>query len=129
MTVVAEPEYYSSLRNDELVVETLRQVAEERPEYVYDRRDEGCVYVDYETHQPSCLVGHVLVRLGVPAELFLRDPVRNVTGIDVLVAHEALPLSRSAIRLLCRAQMAQDEGETWGASLAEALAAEKKGRP
>lgn len=101
---------------DEQVMTTLRDVVNERPDYVYEEVpcDEetvtDCLYV--YNNAPSCLVGHVMHRLGIP--------------LDVLSEHEgespnqfrpALSISYRAADALTKAQDVQDEGDAWADAL------------
>ncbi|KAF4408621.1 hypothetical protein [Streptomyces lycii] len=100
--------------SDEQVRSVLRTVALERPEYVYDEQDEdgSCQYVN--NGAPSCLVGHVLHRLGVPL-----DVLREREGDKALhVARDLLSVSDVTAGCLNRAQIRQDDGETWGDAIA-----------
>lgn len=116
------------------VLETLKAVVAERPDYVYEAPahqvhmdPEGlinstCFYVhadeDGSNERPGCLVGEVLHRLGVPlAELAEHEgngasQVARVFGVD----------DRDALTVLDEAQCHQDQGVAWGRALEAALA-------
>lgn len=104
------------ITTDDEVMATLRAVVAERPDYVYEAPEEdGCVYVADGT--PSCLVGHVLHRLGVSLEAL---SVLDMNG--GLAAWRAVPgvldgVSGSTVDRLWAAQTAQDNGDTWGEAL------------
>jgi hypothetical protein len=101
----------------EKVLETLREVVAERPDYVYEA-PEGytagagvtCFYVHGDV--PGCVVGHVLNRLGVPlSDLALvegrgaykvADWFLNITDPDGAVDVE---------HVLYAVQMRQDRGD------------------
>ncbi len=95
-------------------------------DYVYPRSDgsarsdEGCVY--FEDGEPSCIVGHVLDRLGVTEDSF-QDQTSNEFDVYQMVRTEPnLPIefSPDALRFLREAQMMQDEGSPWGVAVSHA---------
>lgn len=101
-------------------LELLTDVVEGREQYVYegpaDKEFGGtkCVYQD--GGQPSCVVGHALVRAGAtPDQLIALDD--GAIGADHL--YEYLPdhVSRGACEVFSKAQGYQDTGYTWGESL------------
>jgi hypothetical protein len=111
----------------EKVLETLREVVAERPDYVYEA-PEGYTaatwvagfYVHGDV--PGCVVGHVLNRLGVPLEHLAlvegRDAYKvadwflNITDPDGAMDVE---------HVLSVAQSRQDRGDSWGTALEAAL--------
>lgn len=105
----------------ELLNETVQEFGED---YVYSRNDEGrCVYV--QDGQPSCLVGHVLVKAGVPLErLEAADSNFGGTGADVLIRQinreGAVKVDGKARTALAEAQYTQDHGNTWGLAVRRA---------
>jgi hypothetical protein len=125
---------------DQVLVALREVVAENGADYLYaspaGEFSDACVYAyrDYETGQgePSCLVGQVYVRLGIPIELILEldGPVWDT--IDPL-EREGYTFEEEAVNALERAQNIQDksvafdlaQGDySWGAAL---RAAESKG--
>jgi hypothetical protein len=72
--------------------------------------------VKEEDLQPGCLVGQVLVRLGVPK---LAIYPYNDVGIDSIVG---LDIDNDALEVLSAAQEVQDDFQPWGAALDAALA-------
>lgn len=106
----------------ERVIEVLREVVAERPDYVYAAPPEmttgaaSCFYVhgEGEAATPGCVVGAVLNRLGVP--------------LSELAGHEGSPAQRVAEKLLetdsdvasmlRQVQEEQDQGTSWGDALA-----------
>lgn len=101
---------------DEQVMSTLRAVVAERPDFIYeapgDDTDE-CVYV--HDGAPSCLVGHVMVRLGFDPEEF--EPIE---GQSPFQCQKDLDISRRAADALTAAQDKQDMDYTWSDALAAA---------
>lgn len=89
-------------------VQALKELAAERPDYVYER--DLCVYT-HENGEPGCIVGHVLDRLGLPRPGF--DESRNTQGIRML----GFDMDDRTRRLLEDAQEYQDDRETWGAAV------------
>ena len=109
----------SALRavTDDQVVHTLRDVVNERPDHVYVSpagEYGGCLYVDPSDGCPSCLVGHVLYRLGADMTGVARA---ENAGPDDASERGGLRLSIRAEQLLATAQAQQDCGETWGTAL------------
>jgi len=109
-------------------LQVLRQVVSDRGhDYVYkeQERQKGvsvrCKYV--ENDGPSCIVGHVASRLGVPIETLKEWDegfLQQVPTVGYRVFDE------SALDVLSQAQFSQDYGSTWGEALrrAEERAAE-----
>jgi hypothetical protein len=104
------------------VLRVMAEVVEEYgQDYVYQECGEMCVYI--KGGKPSCLIGHVLVRLGVDVG-FLTD--RNSSRIS---SHKFsswggdLPWTGLATRVMQAAQSIQDTGGTWGRALAAASSA------
>jgi hypothetical protein len=106
-------------------------VAEFGVDFVYqkietanDGGDGGsCVNWDSEKWCPSCLIGHVMFRLGASAELLslhTRDGAASL--IRYFGRHSGLIIEEGVAEILAAAQIAQDQGETWGHALHEALA-------
>lgn len=102
-------------------------VLEHGTDTIYKKVKEGdaesCVYVLNEA--PSCLVGHVLSRFGIPLD-FMGSLMRNTLAASSLCykinneAKIALTISDDAAIVLGDAQDAQDSGQTWGTALAVA---------
>jgi hypothetical protein len=102
----------------ERALHLLREVVAERPDYVYRPPDDrGCCYIDRVTDEPSCLIGHVLVRAGwTPSELRRA----NRSSVDDLPPALRRDISEEAACLLAEAQAVQDTKGTWAQALAEA---------
>lgn len=105
----------------ERAIELTREVvAEFGPDHVYVKQldsneDRTCFYV--HDGAPSCLVGHVLHRHGVPPEAFatLEGEAANEV-VDMLTdAEERVALFLNTV------QIEQDEGAVWGDALEAAL--------
>lgn len=115
------------------VLGTLRAVVAERPEYVYEAPEDArvddslsCYYVHRSedgTQVPGCLIGHVLNRLGVPLHVlrgYEGSDARRV--VDRTVSFTGDPDEGLDVRMALQiAQSAQDGGDSWGESLAQAL--------
>lgn len=93
---------------------------------------ETCVtdYAYERDGQPSCIVGHVLIGLGVDPAVFREDYI-NRAGYEVATlnatkfthCHRALPIKAedfSVLKALVTAQDKQDQGQTWGEALVAA---------
>lgn len=113
------------------VLEVAREVvAEAGEDYVYapqpDPRDVNglCLYVDAED-KPSCIIGRIAHRLGVPVEvlrsegdLWIDESVPSLVqtrAADPLLS--ALGLPGHLVPALANAQWSQDQSQPWGAVL------------
>lgn len=80
--------------------------------------------------QPSCIVGHVLIGLGMDPAVFREDYVNPIADETSTVnatkfthCHDDLPIkaeSSAVLRALITAQSRQDQGMTWGEALVAA---------
>ncbi len=115
------------------VTNAIRKAVREKGEdYVYEKvaipqsiggfsDGSDCAYAVYDLATekpvaPSCIVGHVLVTLGVPLTRLSNMEGNNIYGIrgDLL----ALGFPEEVLPALAEAQIVQDEGGTWGDALA-----------
>lgn len=112
----------------ELTVENVtaaldRAIEKRGADYVYPERELATCYYVIDG-EPSCLVGEVLVDLGVPIEK-LGEPMVNTSRFGVLVIAgdylstagwdpTLLRVPLNVRRGLSRAQSEQDMGATWG---------------
>jgi hypothetical protein len=95
-------------------------VAEFGEDYVYSRGGSGsCNYV--RNGAPSCLVGQVLAKAGVPLERLKRADEghfdNGVPADDLLVElrqEGVLTCDSEVVSLLSEVQWRQDEGTSWG---------------
>jgi hypothetical protein len=111
-------------RRDE-VLSALREVVGERPDHTYlalsDLSDLGaCRYT--LNGSPSCLVGHVLHRVGVPIETLEEFDLLASASMQALVdgapgQDSALVMEDDLAWALMAAQEAQDAGRRWGDAL------------
>ena len=115
------------------VRELLASIVEEKgPDYVYERlADEDatgdCFYVNHQDGTPSCIAGHLIMKLGVPASAFLAYEGTSADVVwDVLVAgskdvaigvHTPPEQYTPIARALKQAQRVQDDGGSWGNAL------------
>ncbi|MDX2590973.1 hypothetical protein PV343_01365 [Streptomyces sp. WI03-4A] len=113
------------------VIETLREVVAEQPDYTYEApahmAGEGaplsCFYVHVggndEPDTPGCLVGHVLNRLGVPLDRLAMYEGTGSGGMLASVLEITGPLDEiyRVDEALALAQDAQDNGSTWADAL------------
>ncbi|MER6086558.1 hypothetical protein [Streptomyces bluensis] len=119
------------LITDEKAIATLREVATERPEYVYsapshmqedpDEDDGSCFYVhrdeDGSIVSAGCAVGVALHRLGVPLESLARHEGATAWA---LVGRLFPNLSNRTRDRFNDMQMRQDLGDSWGLAYAKA---------
>ena len=107
------------MTHPKLTTQAVRQAAHE---VVFDNPDkivDTCSYAD--TFAPSCLVGHILHRLGWSVdELYELDCVDGLSGpmpILWLKNHGFVDLELNAGDYLAYLQNAQDGGQTWSRAL------------
>jgi hypothetical protein len=115
------------------VIEAVREVVGERPEYIYTNQlgevaGQGftrCYYVHTDKagkRSAGCLVGAVLARLGVPLEAM--QEAGNTTAAFEVVP-QVIDLGNKAdndftVNYLAYLQREQDNGASWGYALASA---------
>lgn len=101
-------------------------------DHIYERVDlrgvvsAACAYIDPDTRQPSCIVGHVLVDLGVDPDRLALPGINNLAFNQTLLERLSITASPAALVILRQAQYAQDCGEPWGDALAQARAAARR---
>jgi hypothetical protein len=109
----------------ERVINTLREVASEHPDYVYETpealRDSNygereCWYVHPYPAGPvaGCIVGQVLVRLGVPLDVLGEYEHRPARGVVPALLDITGLASSNAHTMLAAAQSAQDGAADYG---------------
>jgi hypothetical protein len=102
-----------------------RAVKEKGADFVYqpitDMGRTQCAYFDPSDKAPSCLVGHVLAYKGLTYER-LESTSSVVTEVQELVEEGHIKVDNETLALLTVAQVEQDQGQTWGRALEEALA-------
>lgn len=76
----------------------------------------GCRY-QYK-QQPSCLVGHVIHRAGVPMSTLEAMDVNGVAANELTSYPTGVTVNGASV--LNAAQIAQDQGKTWGEALENA---------
>lgn len=111
------------------VLDTLREVVAERPDYVYSAPEDqvteslSCYYVHGSGSDatPGCVVGHVLNRLGVPLEVLSTYEGRDADYVAARVLDVSDDWAADAPHALAVAQIEQDRGAAWGKALARAL--------
>lgn len=99
-------------------------------DYVYPRKSSGMACHYAFNGEPDCIVGHVLVDLGIPVEdlmfrpgaLTAADIARGSIGTNFadLEAWYGLKFTKTAEEMLVKAQFCQDIQHTWGWALEEA---------
>lgn len=103
----------------------LEALAAERPDYVYEapekeEEDEAPICMYFHENAPSCIVGHVMARHGMTQDQ-LTSFENAGTAVYGLFANDTLQVDRKTGVMLSRAQAMQDQGSTWGDSVAEAI--------
>jgi hypothetical protein len=105
----------------ELLIDIVDQYGED---VVYERVPKvaggsGMVCQYQDRGQPSCIVGHVLARAGVPMDVLYELDVLGAPA-DRLGSH--VRVDGQAAQVLNAAQCVQDAGKTWGEALESAKA-------
>jgi hypothetical protein len=112
-------EYIQRLTRDRAVELLEELIAEFGADYVYQPPDgTHCVYVHDD--QPSCGVGHVLARAGVPVDVLASVDGTNFASVTEAVVFEDY-VEPDALDLLGVFQLAQDDHAPWGESLRRAV--------
>ncbi len=101
----------------------LSKVIKGREDYIYAPPvpTGACVYWNPVKDQPSCIVGHVLDRMGVKAHRIEALDHNDGGGTNAAQINEVIPglFSREASVLLNYIQSAQDHGIAWGEAVTE----------
>ena len=107
-----------------MILETLARVVASKPEgFTYKMRPDPdlnlddyltCLYV--WDGKPDCIAGHVLVELGVPVHVL--SPWEG-NACDCVSASMGMPMTSADV--LRSAQIAQDQGHSWGEALVAAV--------
>ena len=98
------------------VVSTVRDIANEYPEFVYEAPSElggQCLYAHSSEngYTPGCLMGQALYRLGV--DLSALQPYEG-EGIEEVLEHLNISSDSDSRLWLSEVQTAQDESVPWG---------------
>lgn len=112
-----------TLDESDVIRELYAAVADRGEDYVYIADEHGCAYLtQYGT--PSCIVGVVLTRLGVPTSAFARKNTCRISGIwaDLVNDHLVVPPTPRIRQLLDRVQRLQDSKKPWGEAVHIAVA-------
>ncbi len=100
----------------------VREVAAEKPDFVYDAPYGGCVYV--ADKQPSCIVGQAAWRLGLIDASFEKDEMDNSAGVTTFLRTIGADLGDDETlygrEFLDAVQEKQDQGVPWGEAIQEA---------
>lgn len=74
-----------------------------------------CVNWDVNENKPSCVVGHILYKFGVPIQTLIN---RNEEGVEDFTEWlQSDPHENDTFRFLAEIQSLQDKGRTWGDAL------------
>lgn len=100
------------------VIAGVRLAATVKPDYVYPRVNNSCLYI--EGGCPSCLVGQGLWFAGLIDANWNGDdaPELGSTDIASIVQHCGWDIDHDQVRWLAHVQANQDIGESWGNSVA-----------
>lgn len=93
------------------VQQAAREIIEEfGDDFVYEKDELGfCLYM--QDGQPSCLVGRLFHRLGVPVDLLTR---LEHAGPGALFHHDNWEAGNGVVSFLTDLQINQDAGRPWG---------------
>ena len=92
-------------------------VKEKRPNHVPENYS-GCWYVSQDGKEPSCLIGRVLYRMGVPLEILGQHEGDAPNGPDLItLLMDSYGFDHNTLNVLAFAQGMQDNGATWGKCL------------
>ena len=119
----------TNLEELKLLVQEVRDIAQELPEYVYNQVPGlGCCYPPDEGNPHGCIIGYALRRRGC-TELEEGDYAGKGSGMFIntalkLRAHSAgvdlSPEMLLHVQWLQRVQQAQDRGVSWGVAVSDA---------
>lgn len=107
------------LINARRALELLTDVVEGNEDFRYEHvidPDNGSNCVYQVNGEPSCLVGHALVRAGVPMSFLVRMD-EEVAAAEVMDAYLDDSVTPGALKVFGAAQIRQDGGQTWGEAL------------
>lgn len=107
-------------------VKLAEEVVAGREDYVYVNPEglaagtgAACVNWDVNKNQPSCVVGHILHKFGVPVDEIVAYNDDGVDQFTPWLDDEGSKWDTSSIyRFLSRMQLKQDLGAPWGEALA-----------
>ena len=100
----------------ELLTDVVEGNEEYRYEYVEDLAEGGTSCVYQVNGEPSCLVGHALIRAGVPMSFLVRMD-EELAAAEVMDAYLGASVTKGAVKVFDAAQVRQDGGQTWGEAL------------
>lgn len=91
-------------------------------DYVYTKINDSCLNWDEDRDCPSCLVGHVLHRVGISREFLIEHNPKGAGSVLYYFKEDSGILAEEGVTsILSLAQYAQDGGNTWGYALRRAL--------
>lgn len=102
-------------------LDLLHEVADGREDFVYDTEGKGGAGCsNFKNGEPSCIVGHVLAKMGLTFDLAKElkiDGSRGILSAAGVLNRESgfgWNIDPEAIKVLSRAQALQDNGNSWG---------------
>jgi hypothetical protein len=91
-------------------------------DHVYTKINDTCLNWDKEKDCPSCLVGHVLHRVGISREFLIEHSTDGVASVLFYFKWDiGIRVEEGVSSILGVAQNEQDAGNTWGYALGRAL--------
>lgn len=101
------------------LMDKVREVAAERPAYIYPMPSGGEVCKYLHDDAPGCIFGHALNQLGVPVEVLHKMDVNETSIEGALVEWGLVPDRGTDESRWCAAvQAAQDGGIPWSEAVA-----------
>lgn len=98
-----------------------RAVKEKGADYVYEQVDGACLYFNPSDKCPSCMVGYALSYKGLTYDNLVASD-SAIGEVTNLAEEGVIKVDNETLALLTVAQVEQDQGQTWGRALEEALA-------
>ncbi|MEU9871073.1 hypothetical protein AB0C87_24800 [Actinomadura sp. NPDC048021] len=92
----------------EAIEKAVRELAEERPDFRYDKGDSATCLYNPDDRQPGCLFGQALIRIGHR----LPDHVRG--SINRVLVELEVETTQQQRNWALDAQASQDKGVPWG---------------
>lgn len=115
-----------SMTADEVLGIMAQVVAEYGDTFVYAKvSTPGSSYsvcLNWDNDCPSCLIGHVMHRWGMPEDILANFPSQGVSNLmhRFALKHGPMGIENGAMRAMAEAQANQDDGTPWGLCLEKA---------
>lgn len=113
------------------VIDTAKEVVRGKENYIYtnpygmvaNNPPIRCYNWDHNKNEPSCIVGWILWKVGVPADILIGCPTEGVFDLlHFIIDHLNFQFEAQAVNFLANIQIYQDRGKPWGEALEIAIA-------